>query len=163
MKSEAKRLAEQREAAKEQEEKKREAKKKAARTIEAEPCLYCGKPTLCREYIINQGAEHELPCCSEECFDRTKKFVDYDTHGRLPFYLVLLALVVANLVLISFKAATRWAYLPLFGMGITACVCPLIFTRYERYQKFGISKTKTVIRFIAAAISVFALILIICH
>ena len=163
MKSEAKRRTESREAAKAQEARKQKEKERAARTIQEEPCLYCGKPTLCRQYIINQGAEHELPCCSAECLDKTRQFVDYDTHGRMPFYMVLLVLVVANLVLLSLQTATRWTYLPLLGMGIAACVCPLVFTRYERYQKFGIYKTKIIIRVAAAVISAFALLQIICY
>jgi hypothetical protein len=40
-------------------------------------------------------------------------------------------------------------------------VFPLVFTRYERYQKFGIHKTKTMIRFAAFGIVVLALIFII--
>lgn len=163
MKSEAKKRAESREAAKAQEARKQKQKERAAGKIGEEPCLYCGKPTLCRKYIINPEAEHELPCCSEECFHKTGRFVDHDTRFRTPFYMVLLVFVIANLLLFSFQPATRWTYLPLFGMGITAFVCPLVFTRYERYQKFGIEKTRKIIRVVSAAVSAFALLLIICY
>lgn len=166
MKSDAKKRAEIREEAAKQEAKKQQAKRqetKKPRSIELQPCLYCGKPTRCPDYIINPEAAHELPCCSEECFDKTKKFVDYDTHKRKIFYFVLFILVVTNLILLGFEVMTRWRYIPLLGIGIAACVYPLIFTRYERYQKFGIRKTMIIIRIFAAVIAAFALLLIISY
>jgi hypothetical protein len=138
-------------------------KKQVTSKNEAEPCLYCGRLTLCRDYIINPGAEHELPSCSAACFEKTKQFVDYDTHSRLPFYLVLLVMVVANLFLLGFKTESSWEYLPMFGIGIATSVCPLVFSRYELYQKFGIRKTKAVIRVVAASVAAFALLLTICN
>lgn len=141
--------------------KKEKIKERTARSSGPEPCLYCGKPTLCRDYIINPGAEHELPSCGVECFDKAKEFVDYDTRHRMVFYLVLLILVVANLFLLGFETMNRWKYLPMLGIGVATWICPLVFTRYERYQKFGIRKTKAIIRTVTAAIAVFALVLII--
>jgi hypothetical protein len=138
-------------------------KVRVTRKNEAEPCLYCGRLTLCRDYIINPGAEHELPSCSAACFEKARQFVDYDTHCRMPFYLVLLIMVVANLFLLGFKTNSRWEYLPMLGMSVATGVCPLIFSRYEFYQKFGIRKTKAIIRVIAALIAAFALLLIICN
>jgi hypothetical protein len=129
----------------------------------AEPCLYCGEMTLSGDYIINPGAKHELPCCSEECFIKTKAFVDYDAHHRMLFYGILFVMVVANLFVFGFKMVNQWMYLPMLGMGIAACVYPLVFTRYERYQRFGIRKTKRIIRIIALGISAFALLLTICY
>lgn len=142
---------------------KNQAKKRegAGKHETAEPCLYCGRPTLCRDYTINPGAKHELPGCSRECFERIRKFVDYDKRYRMLFYMVLFVLVTANLFLLGFNPATRWKYLPMLGIGIAVCAFPLVFTRYERYQKFGIYKTNIMIRAAAAAIAVFALILII--
>jgi hypothetical protein len=136
-------------------------KKRVPPRCEAEPCLYCGQSTLCRDYIINPGAEHELPSCSAACFEKAGRFVDYDTRHRMPFYLVLLIMVVANLFLFGFKTKSRWEYLPMLGMSIATAVCPLVFSRYELYQKFGIRKTKAIIRVVAAALAAFALLLII--
>jgi len=161
MKSEVKKQAKRREETKKHEAGMQEEKVRAVRSIKEEPCLYCGKPTLCRDYIINPGAKHELPSCSKECFDKTRKFVDYDKHYRMPYYMVLLVFVVANLFLFGSNTATRWKYLPMLGIGIATCVSPLVFTLYERYQKLGIYKTRIIIRVVAAAIIVFALILII--
>lgn len=160
MSTKTKQQAQKRERAKQLEDLKREAKKKAARKIAAEPCLYCGRQTLCRDYILNPGAQHELPCCGEECFTKAKAFVAYDARRRIIFYLILLVFVSANLIFWSLNFEMRWKYLPMLGMGISAIVYPLIFTRYERYQKFGIRKTKEIIRAVAGAISAFALLLI---
>ena len=143
--------------------KKEKAKERRLCEIEAEPCLYCGNPTQCRDYIVNPGAEHELPSCSVECFGKAKEFVDYDRHRRMVFYSALFALVLANLFLLGFKTISRWGYLPMLGIGIATCMYPLVFTRYERYQKFGIRKTKAIIRAVAALIAVFALVLIISY
>lgn len=131
------------------------------RPVKAEPCLFCGEMTLCHDYIINPGADHELPCCSEECLNKAKAFVDYDSHHRILFYGILFVLVVANLFLFGFKIANRFIYLPMLGICIATCVYPLVFTRYERYQKYGISKTRTIIRVIAALVAAFAVILIV--
>jgi len=129
----------------------------------AEPCLFCGKPTYCRDYIINPGAGHELPSCSEECFAATKEFVDYDKRRRTLFYMVLLVLVVGNLFFLGFETATRWKYLPMLGIAAAVEIWPLVFTRFERYQKFGIRNTKKIIRVFAAALAVFSLILMITY
>jgi hypothetical protein len=142
---------------------KKVAAERAERTIEAEPCLYCGEKTACRDYIINQGANHELPCCSEKCLDNVRVFVDYDARHRTLFYGILFVLVVANLILLGFKIVNWGIYLPMLGIGITTFVYPLVFTRYERYQRFGIRKSNTLIRVIAAGISAFALVLIISY
>lgn len=141
--------------------KKRKAKERAVRRDVEEPCLYCGRPTLYRDYIINPGAPHELPSCSGECFEKTRLFVDYDKRYRTLFYTVLLVLVAANLLLLGYDVTARWKYLPMLGMSSAALVCPLVFTRYERYQTLGIRKTKTVIRSVAAVLAAFSIALII--
>ncbi len=146
-----------------QESTKKVAEKHRECTVEAEPCLYCGEMTLSRDYIINPGANHELPCCSEECFSHTKAFVDYDSHHRILFYGILFVLVVANLFVFGLKMVNQWMYLPMLGMGIAAFAYPLVFTRYERYQRFGIRKTKRIIRVIALGIAAFALVLTISY
>jgi hypothetical protein len=128
---------------------------------EAEPCLYCGKATFSRNYIINPGAEHELPSCSEECFNKARDFVDYDRRYRMVFYFILLAMIVANLFLLGSKVESRWGYFPMMGIATAALIFPLVFTRYERYQKFGIRKTKIMIRFAACGIVILGLVLII--
>lgn len=160
MKSDAKKQAENREAAKKQEEIKRKAKERAERKVVKEPCLYCGKPTRCQDYIINPDADHELPCCSEECFEKTKAFVEYDKRYRKVFYVLLFLLVVTNLLLLGFGVNTGLKYLPMLCFSVAAGVFPLVFIRYERYQRFGILKTKLIIRIVAAVIAAFALALI---
>ena len=128
---------------------------------QTEPCLYCGRPTLCREYIINPGAKHELRSCSSECFEKSRLFVDYDTHYRKLLYAVLFVLVAVNLLLFGYDVTVRWKYLPMLGMSIAVMVCPLVFTRYERYQSLGIRKTQTVIRIVVGVLAVLSIALII--
>ncbi len=128
-----------------------------------EPCLLCGRPTQSGDYIINPGAGHELPCCSAACFDRAKTFTEYDRRRRPLYYGILFLLVVANLILIGFEMASRWMYLPMLGIGVATLVFPLAFTRYERYQKFGIRRTQVLIRIFAAAVVAFALVLTIAY
>ena len=160
MQTKAKKQAQRRSEAKRQEDLKRKAKEQAEQKVEAGRCLYCGNLTLCRDYVVNPGASHELPCCGEDCFEKANAFVEYDKHKRMVFYLILLVFVIANLFLLGFHIETKWQFVPLFGMGITTAVYPLIFTRYERYQRFGIKRTKRIIRTIAATISAFALLLL---
>lgn len=126
-----------------------------------EPCLYCGTPTCCRDYIINPGAAHEFPNCSRVCFEKTQLFVAYDRRYRTLFYTVLCIFVVVNMFLLGYDVVARWKYLPMFGICIATFLCPLVFTRYERYQKFGILKTQTVIRVVVAVLAVFSIALII--
>lgn len=124
-----------------------------------EPCLYCGQETQCQEFIINPGARPELPCCSEDCFSATKDFIKFDVRYRTIFYLVMLVLVIANLILLGSGKMEHISYLPMLGMGCAIFAWPLIFTRYERYQKYGIHRTQVIIRVIAVGIALFALLL----
>lgn len=140
---------------------KRKVNEPAAYRGVKEPCLYCGTPTFCRDYIINPGAEHELPNCSRVCFEKTNLFIGYDRRYRRLFYTDLFILVVVNLLLLGYDVVARWKYLPMFGICIATFWCPLVFNRYERYQKFGIRKTKAVIRVVAAGLAVFSIALII--
>lgn len=128
---------------------------------EAEPCLYCGKPTLSRNYIVNPGAEQELHSCSKECFDKAKEYIEQNAHHKFIYYLTLLILVVANLFLLGFEVVSRWKYLPMLGISIAIYLRPLVFISYQSYQKFGMRKTITIIRVFAVVISLFALVLIV--
>ncbi len=125
------------------------------------PCLYCGSPTDCTDYIINPKARKELPCCSPECFSNTQKFVAWDKKWRTPFYLGLLVLVVTNLFLFGFMPDTRWKYLPMLGIGLLAALCPLVFAQYERYQALGLRRTTLIIRILAALVAAFAVVLMV--
>lgn len=125
----------------------------------AEKCIYCAAPTERRDYIINPKAPHELPCCSEACFDRAKAFIRWDEKWRPKLYLGLFALVVVNLFLFGLLPDTRWRYLPMLGIGVLTAVFPLVFVRYERYQALGIRRTTMVVRVLATAVALFALVL----
>lgn len=125
----------------------------------AEKCIYCAVQTERRDYIINPKAPHELPCCSEKCFSSAKAFVRWDEKWRPKLYLGLFVLVVINLFLIGLIPGTRWQYLPMLGIGALVAVFPLVFVRYERYQALGIRRTTAVVRALAAAVALFALVL----
>lgn len=127
----------------------------------SEHCLYCGKPTLSIDYIINPGANHELPSCSGACFKKSQQFVSYDSHFRIWLYIALFVLVAANLLLLGYEVQTGWKFVPALGVSMAVFVCPLVFTRYERYQRLGIYKTRMIIRIAAAVLTVFFAVLII--
>lgn len=130
------------------------------RPAEPEKCVYCGRTTASRAYILNPGAGHELPCCGPDCYGRARAFVARDKKFRMPFYLILTVLVAANTIFFALTPDTRWKYLPMLGIGATAAVFPYVFARYDRYQSMGLKKTTAVVRAIAAALAVFAAVLI---
>lgn len=125
-----------------------------------EKCVYCGKPADGGGYIINPGARHELPCCCPDCFERAEAFVARDKKFRIPFYLGLTALVAANLVLLGLQPDSRWAYLPMLGIGLLVAVFPYVFARYDRYQAIGLKRTNVIVRLAALGVAVFAAVLI---
>ncbi|MDF3002174.1 MAG: hypothetical protein K0Q48_2293 [Bacillota bacterium] len=127
----------------------------------SEHCLYCGKSTLSRDYIINPGANHELPSCSGACFEKSQQFVSYDSHFRIWLYIALFVLVAANLLLLGYEVQTEWKYVPALGVSTAVFICPLVFTRYERYQRLGIYRTRIIIRTAAAVLTAFFAVLII--
>lgn len=136
------------------------SEKAKAKPVEPEKCVYCGRMTTSRDYILNPGAGHELPCCGTECYESAQAFVARDKRFRMPFYLVLTVLVVANLIFFALMPDTRWKYLPMLGIGTMAAVFPYVFARYDRYQAMGLKKTTAVVRVAAAAFAVFAAALI---
>lgn len=127
------------------------------------PCLFCGALTDERRYIVNPKAKRELPCCSSTCYTEAKRFIEYDAHARVRYYVLLTFLVVANLIIIGMGRTDWWIYLPMFGMGAVTLGYPLIFSRYERYQSLGIRKTLRVVRIAAACICVFSIIQMLCN
>jgi hypothetical protein len=131
------------------------------RLMEKVPCIYCGELTDNRRMILNPKANHELPCCSTDCYNSAKGFVDWDAHNRMKCYLLLFACVIVNLLSLGFEWTFRWRYLPLTGIGIVLYFYPLVFTRYTSYQKHGIKKTLLIVKKIAVGIALLGLILVI--
>jgi uncharacterized membrane protein len=124
-------------------------------------CLYCGKVTDNCDYIVNPGAYQELRCCGQSCFEKTQRFIIKDSKGKKNFYLVLFTLVIINLFLIALESRNTWSYFPMFGICLSVFVFPSVFVKYERYQTFGIEKTRRIIRVIVAGLAIFAIILMI--
>ncbi|WP_294520035.1 hypothetical protein [uncultured Pseudoflavonifractor sp.] len=135
--------------------------KKEKEAVQPEKYLWCAKMTDSRDYIINPEARHELPCCCEACFDQVKAFVERDKRFRMPFYLALAVLVVANLFFFGLLPDVRWRYLPMLGIGVLAAVFPYVFASYERYQAIGLRRTTVIVRVLASAVAVFAAVLIV--
>ncbi|EOR21037.1 hypothetical protein A500_14653 [Clostridium sartagoforme AAU1] len=129
--------------------------------IDKIPCLYCGEKTDNRKFIINPKAREELPCCSTECMQEVRKFIDWDSHNRMKLYIMLFAFVILNLIFIGFNFDSRWRNLPLLFMATAVYFYPLIFTRYIRYQGLGIKKTVKVTKVISLLIAAFSIILIV--
>lgn len=128
-----------------------------------EKCIYCATPTDCRDYIINPKARHELPCCCEACYQKAMSFVKWDSKWRMKFYLGLMVMVVANLFLFAFLPDAWWKYLPMLGIAVLAAVWPLVFAQYERYQALGVRRTTVIVRVLATAFAVFAIVLMVVY
>ena len=135
--------------------------KKEKEAVQPEKYLWCAKMTDSRDYMINPEARHELPCCCEACFDQVKAFVERDKRFRMPFYLALAVLVVANLFFFGLLPDVRWRYLPIVVFGVLAAVFPYVFASYERYQAIGLRRTTVIVRVLASAVAVFAAVLIV--
>jgi hypothetical protein len=120
--------------------------------VEMMPCIYCGLPTDNQKFIINPKAEHELPCCSGDCYKNTKVFIEWDVANRMKGYLLIAVCVVFNLFSLGFEWTYWWRYFSLTGIGTILIFYPLIFSKYTFYQKYGIKKTICIIRYIGIGI-----------
>lgn len=126
----------------------------------SQKCIYCGKPTTSKKFILNPKARRELPSCSAECLDESKKFLKMDTANRKTFYLLELVFIIANIVMFGMKIISRWSFVPMIGMGAILYMYPIPFTRYESYQTLGIKKTVVVVRYFAIFLVVLSLLMI---
>ncbi|WP_040213219.1 hypothetical protein [Clostridium polynesiense] len=126
-------------------------------------CLYCGKKTDIKRFIINPKAREELLCCSGECLSNVRKFIDYDSKNRMKLYILLFILIVINLFFIGFDINSRWRYLPLLLIALSVYSYPLVFTRYIMYQRFGIIKTLRIVKVFCVFIAAFSVLLIISY
>lgn len=123
------------------------------------PCLYCGKKTTSRKFIINPKAKEEMPCCSSHCMNEVRKFIEWDSYNRMKLYVMLFIFVALNLIILGFDWSSRWRNAPIICIAISVYFYPLIFTRYIRYQKLGIKKTIKSVKAISIFIVVFNILL----
>ena len=123
-------------------------------------CIYCGKQTESKKFILNPKARHELPSCSAECLNEAKEFLKMDTVNRRTFYLLELVFIIANIIMFGMKIISRWSFIPMIGMGAILYMYPIPFTRYESYQTLGIKKTVILVRYFAIFLVVLSLTMI---
>ena len=116
-------------------------------------CLWCGQPTTETSYIVNPGGDPVLRCCCDEHYKKALAYVEKDNKIRNVFYIFMALLVAADLFMIGFDMPTKWAYMPLIGICLCVVVWPQVFTHYSLYLKFGLVKTRRVIRIIALLIA----------
>jgi hypothetical protein len=120
-------------------------------------CFWCGSDDANPDYIVNPGGEPLIACCCKEHFDKANEFVRRDNKIRPAFYVILFIFVAIDMVLIGFGMTSKWAYLPLLGIAVTICAWPSVFTHYQFYCRFGLVKTKRVIRVISLALAVLSI------
>jgi hypothetical protein len=116
-------------------------------------CFWCGSDSADPDFIVNPGGEPLIACCCKDHFDQANAFVQRDNRVRPVFYVVLFVFVVIDMVFLGIGTKSRWAYLPLLGIALTVFAWPSVFTHYQFYCRFGLVKTKRVIRVIALALA----------
>lgn len=122
-------------------------------------CFWCGADDAADpRYILNPGGNPLLACCNEDEFQKAKEFIRRDNTYRTPFYIVLFALLVTNLVFIGMDLHTWWSFIPLLGVCLTVLVWPTAFTHYEFYVRLGLVRSRRVVRVIVALIGLLSLL-----
>lgn len=121
-------------------------------------CFWCGSHDANPDYILNPGGRPLLACCCEEERDKAQAFIEKDNKVRTPFYIVLFLLLVINLFFIGMDLHTWWSFAPLFGICLVILAWPTVFTHYEFYVRLGLVRTRRVVRVIALAVAVLAIL-----
>lgn len=124
---------------------------------ELDRCFWCGKPTRSRDYIVNPGGDPVIKCCCQDHYDLALDFIERDARARKPFWLVLFVLCLLNLVALGFEAEGFFGYLPLTGIAVAVLVHPSLLTRYALYTRFGLVRTRSIFRVLAAVVALLAL------
>ena len=111
-------------------------------------CIYCGKPLGKKPQIVLVGKDRKekLLCCSVQCYDDTKRFIEWDRRYRLISYIVIAVCVGMNLFVIGNEVDRWWKYIPTVIIGICLSVWPLVFTHYHTYERYGITRTLKYVR-----------------
>lgn len=124
-------------------------------------CIYCGKPLTASKHVLNPKAQNELPCCSSDCYNKARGFLDWDMKNRDKAYIMLFACIALNLAAMSLKWTSPLAYLPMTAIGIIIWKYPLAYKYYSSYSKLGMVKTTRIIRGVGLATSLFSLIFVV--
>lgn len=111
-------------------------------------CIYCGKPIGGKPHTVWAGRdrEEELSCCSAQCYNDTKRFIEWDRKARIKSYIIIAACIVANLIFIGNEINRWWTYIPIMIIGVCLAIWPLVFVHYHTYERYGIVKTLKYVR-----------------
>lgn len=121
-------------------------------------CLWCGTPTTEHSYVVNPGGSPVLKCCCADHYQLTEEFIERDAKVRPVFYVLIAALCLASALAMGLDFAPAWSPLPLAGIAAVIVVWPRVLPRYEYYLPLGLVRTRKVVRCIAMALLVFALV-----
>lgn len=124
-------------------------------------CIYCGQPVTSSKHVLNPKAQNELPCCTAECYNKAKGFLDWDMKNRDKAYIMLFVCIALNLAAMALKITSPIAYLPMTAIGFLIWKYPFAYKYYSSYSRFGIVRTTKIIRGVGAATSLFSLAFVI--
>lgn len=124
--------------------------------IENRRCIYCGESLHTAKYQINPGAAKPLYCCDTPCYQKMRRYIEWDNRNRKYFYGLLCAMIVINMIMIGFHLEGFFQFFPMIGICITVIAFPMVFSRYEYYERFGLVTTRKIIRGVAGGLALFA-------
>ena len=117
-------------------------------------CIFCGSPIKNKKYLLKPASKVELNCCSKECIEKTKDFINWDFSNRKKFYIIGFLLVIINLLILQFDLKVIWRFVPLICIGILLYIFPLPLHNYTSYYYKGIQKTLDMIKKIGIGIAI---------
>lgn len=126
-------------------------------------CMWCGLSTTEAAYVVNPGGSPVLRCCCQSHYEHALAYVEHDNKVRTIFYIVMGILIAVNLFMIGLDLHTWWANLPLIGICLCVAIWPQVFTHYSLYLKFGLVRTRRIIRIIALAVAALGAAVLVSH
>ena len=98
-------------------------------------CIWCNKP--CETDITVEDKDGVYSCCSEECRQKTEKFLRFAKRFT-PLFLGLMAVIVVALIALS-VTAPRLISIPMAAMGCVILFLP--FCTPQTVQAVGLKKS----------------------
>ncbi|GLB32055.1 hypothetical protein LAD12857_39780 [Lacrimispora amygdalina] len=120
-------------------------------------CIYCHKEILIAHTLPTGDKEEQLLCCSGECVQKTKDFLNFFKRMKRWFYMGIflsLGLVLAGTVVAVLKYSQSLMTLCITGglviQGISVFFFP--FATSESYFLWGIMKTTKLVKFLGVVL-----------
>lgn len=123
-------------------------------------CVYCGNNHSEKKHKITasagrKGDTHDLYCCSEECYDNMKKYIERAAKINRVSYIIAALLIVMNLFIFGYHLNFKWMFMPMMGLAILVVLSPSLFVTYNVFERFGVIKSVRTVRIVGIAIILF--------